>query len=390
MNDEIYSPVKTFIRRFFTDRIAVAGLCFVVLLCLTAIFAPAIVNGKPWFVLREGCVSSPAFVALFWPDSQELFVEKIFNFLMLFLPLLGLNFLLFRKKKKFFLYSTLFYAVTLAVLFIFSGRTIDKTQWRVIAENKQPGEIILFAPVPFGPFETSATPYQKPSRHHIFGTDHAGRDVFARMVYGSRVSLAVGFLATLISVCLGVTIGLISGYRGGKIDLITQRIVEVVICFPIFLVLLVMMSILLDYGYRQSVLLVIVILGVTGWPGLCRLVRGETLKQRQLAYVRSCESLGLPVWRILLFHLLPNVSGPIFVSFAFEIAGAILAENGLSFLGFGVQDPTASWGELLRQAFPDPFTYWHLMLWPGLAVFLTVSSFNFIAEGIRKSIDLKS
>jgi len=212
-----------------------------------------------------------------------------------------------------------------------------------------------------------------------------GRDVFARMIYGTRISLAVGLLATGLSLFLGTAIGLFSGYRGGRIDLIVQRLVEIVICFPTFLLLLILMAVMLDRGSRQSVLLVIAVLGLTGWPGLCRLVRGEVLKQRQMAYIRSCECMGLPVWRILLFHLLPNAAGPIFVSCAFEVAGAILAENGLSFLGFGVQDPSPSWGELLREAFADPLTYWNLMLWPGLAIFLTVTSFNFAADGIRKA-----
>ena len=169
-----------------------------------------------------------------------------------------------------------------------------------------------------------------------------------------------------------------------------MRLVEIVICFPTFLLLLILMSIMLDYGSRQSILLVILVIGLTGWTGLCRLVRGETLKARKMEYIQSCEAMGTPVWRILLFHLLPNVSGPIFVSFTFEVAGAILAESSLSFLGFGVQDPTSSWGELLRQAFPDPLTYWHLMLWPGLAIFLAVCAFNFAGEGLRKALDAKS
>jgi len=261
--------------------------------------------------------------------------------------------------------------------------------WRKTAEADTASKY-WFAAVPYGPFETSPETYAKPSRRHPFGTDHVGRDVFARMMYGARVSLAVGFLSTAISLIIGTAAGLFSGYRGGRIDLIGQRLVEIVICFPTFLLLLILMAIMLDHGARQSILLVILVLGLTGWPGLSRLVRGEVLKQRQMAYIQSCESLGVPTRSILFRHLLPNVSGPIFVSFAFSIAGAILSENSLSFLGFGVQDPSASWGELLKQAFADPLNYWNLMLWPGLAIFLSVTAFNFIADGIRRSIDLKS
>jgi peptide/nickel transport system permease protein len=135
---------------------------------------------------------------------------------------------------------------------------------------------------------------------------------------------------------------------------------------------------------------VVVIIGATGWTGLCRLVRGEVLKLREMPYVQSCVSLGLPSWRILFFHILPNLVGIVSVNFTFSVAGAILAESGLSFLGFGVQPPTASWGELLRQAFDDPKTYWNLVLWPGLALFVAVCSFNFAGEGLRRRLDPKS
>ena len=146
------------------------------------------------------------------------------------------------------------------------------------------------------------------------------------------------------------------------------------------------MSIMLDYGSRQSILLVIAVIGLFNWTGLCRLVRGEVLKQRSMAYISAAECLGVPTGVLLLKHLLPNVAGPILVVLSFEFAGAILVESSLSFLGFGVQDPVSSWGELMRQAFPDPVTYWHLILWPGLAIFLSVCAFNFVGEGVRKSV----
>lgn len=158
-------------------------------------------------------------------------------------------------------------------------------------------------------------------------------------------------------------------------------------CFPTFLLLLILMVIMMDRNYKQSILLVIGVIGLTSWTGLSRIVRGEVLKQREMAYILSCKSLGLPVWRIMLFHLLPNILGPIFVTMTFGVAGAILAESGLSFLGFGVQPPTASWGELLREALSNPVENWHLTLWPGLAIFLTVVSFNFVGEGLTKAFD---
>jgi peptide/nickel transport system permease protein len=238
--------------------------------------------------------------------------------------------------------------------------------------------------MPYGPYENVGRPYEKPSIEHPFGTDQIGRDVLSRMIYGARISLAVGILATGMALLLGTFIGMAAGYFGGRTDLIVMRFVEIIICFPTFLLLLILMSIIIDYKISHSILLVIVVIGLTGWTGLSRLVRGEVLKQRILPYIRSCEALGLPVWRIMFYHLLPNITGPILVSFTFGVAGAIIAESGLSFLGFGVQDPTSSWGELLRQAFANPFSHWHLTLWPGLALFFTVCAFNFTGEGLRK------
>ena len=383
------TPGQLMLRRFFREKTAVGGLVFVVLLILAAVTAPLFVNGKPLLIISENGLSSPALRDFFAPDAQEVFVEKMFNWLFLAIPAALLLWACLRKRKKILVPVLTAALLLLAVPFCALKSQMSQIDWRKAAQEDTASKY-YFAPVPYGPFETSPDTYAKPSRRHPFGTDNVGRDVFARMMYGARVSLAVGFLATAIELVFGTMIGLFSGYRGGRADLIVQRLVEIVICFPTFLLLLILMAIMLDYGTRQSILLVIVVLGMTGWPGLSRLVRGEVLKARQMAYIQSCESLGVPLRSILFRHLLPNVSGPIFVSFAFSIAGAILSENSLSFLGFGVQAPSASWGELLKQAFADPLSYWNLMLWPGLAIFLCVTAFNFIADGIRRSIDLKS
>ncbi len=387
---ESYSPSAAFFRRFRKDKIAMLSVGFILLLFAGAVCAPLIVNGKPLLTNLTGTWTSPALRDFFAPDCQEMLVERLFNYLLPAILFGGLYLLLTRRlARKIRLGGLCILLLLISLPFVFSRSVMDKTDWRKEAAA-HPEKVTVFAPVPYGPYETASGVYGKPSLEHVFGTDQIGRDVFARMIYGSRVSLAVGLLATMISLCLGTAIGLFSGYKGGKTDLVIQRLVEIVICFPTFLLLLILMALMLDHGSRQSILLVIGVLGLTGWPGICRLVRGEVLKQRQLAYIQSCESIGMPVWRILLFHLLPNAAGPIFVSCAFDVAGAILAENGLSFLGFGVQDPSASWGELLREAFADPLTYWNLMLWPGLAVFLTVTSFNFMADGIRKALGTNS
>ena len=391
MTEEIeYSFAREVWKRYRSSFSAMFGLTVILLLCLVALCAPLLASHLPLLVRVNGVLKSPALAELFAPDSTEIFVSKTFNWLLLLLPAVLLLRLIFRNRKKVFRIAAVTAAVLLLIPFLTKGNYVDRTPWRALSAEMKNGDFAIFAPMPYGPYETAAVPYMPPSREHWLGTDHAGRDVFARMVFGARVSLAVGFLATGVSMLLGTFIGLIAGYKGGKTDLLVMRLVEIVICFPTFLLLLILMSILLDYGSRQSILLVIAVIGLTGWTGLCRLVRGETLRVRQNAYIQSCEAMGTPLWRILLFHLLPNVSGPIFVSFTFEVAGAILAESSLSFLGFGVQDPTASWGELLRQAFPDPLTYWHLMFAPGLAIFLAVCSFNLAGEGLRKALDAKS
>ncbi len=388
---EAAAPVwREFWVRFKADPMAIAGLFGIGLLMLGAVFAPLLANGRPFVFYRDGELSFPMLRYLFSPDTNEVVVEQMFNYLLFALPVMLLVWLVFRKRPLARLAVSCVLGILLLVPFLRTGRVLDKTEWREEAKTFREGDFAIFAPVPYGPFENIAQPFSPPSRTHIFGTDKIGRDVFSRMLYGARVSLAVGILATFIAMALGTLVGLVSGYFGGKPDMVLMRIVEVVICFPTFLLLLILMAILQDRDFRQSILLVIVVIGLSSWTGLSRIVRGETLKLRPLAYIQSCESLAVPVWRIMLLHILPNIAGPIMISFSFGVAGAIVAESSLSFLGFGVQPPTASWGELLRQAMEDPFIYWHLTLWPGVALFIAVVSFNFAGEGLRKALDPKN
>ena len=362
----------------------------VLFLMLMAICAPLIANGRPLMLMRDGHLTFPFLRYLFAPDTIEVIVEKIFNFGLLYsIPALALAWFL-RNRQGAMFKSLAVWAAVLAIPFLLVKPKMDKTDWREECAGLKKGEFAIFAPVPYGPFENCAEPHLKPNSRHYFGTDQVGRDVLSRMVYGARVSLAVGFLATGITMCIGILIGLYCGYFGGKFDFIMMRIVEIIMCFPTFLLLLILMAIMMDRKYQQSILLVIAVIGLTSWTGLSRIVRGETLQQRAMPYIKACESLGVSVWKILYRHLLPNITGPILVSFTFGIAGSILAESGLSFLGFGVQAPTSSWGELLRQAFSDPLRYWHLTLWPGLAIFIAVVSFNFAGEGLHRAFDPKS
>lgn len=370
-------------RRFFADFQGRLGVVGILILLVPAVAAPLLANGRPLLVFGKEGLRLPFLPFLFAPDSTEFLVEQFFNYVLLLLPLWLLIALIVRRQ---FPRRILCGAAALLLLLPFAAARpkLDKTDYRLAAAES--GERAVFAPIPYGPFEIIARPYQKPSREHWLGTDEVGRDVASRMIYGARASLAVGLFATAIALVIGTLVGLMAGYYRGWFDLAVMRLVEILLCFPTFLLLLILMSILKDRKFEQSILIVIAVIGLTGWIGLAFLVRGEVLKQRALPYIQSCEVVGIPVWRTMLVHLLPNIAGPILISFTFGVAGAILAESGLSFLGFGVQPPTASWGGLLRQAFDDPLAYWHLTLFPGLALFIAVLAFNFTGEGLRKAL----
>ena len=390
-NKTVTLRTRAALKRFSSDKLAVCGLVGVGVLLLIAICAPLLANRRPLLLYSNATLSWPFMRYIFASDSPEKFVEATFNYLLIFIPIALVIFFALRRVKLVRNYLLLGGAVLLLIPFFLVSSKLDTgTDWRGRCAKLNRGEFAIFAPVPYGPFEQTAKPYEYPSKTHYLGTDQIGRDVLARMIYGARVSLAVGIFATALALIIGTSVGLAAGFFRGKTDLIIMRIVEIVICFPTFLLLLILMSILSDRKFNQSILIVIVVIGMTGWTGLCRLVRGEVLKQRVLPYIQSCEALGLPTWRIMLFHLLPNISGVILVAFTFGVAGAIIAESGLSFLGFGVQPPTASWGELLRQAFADPFAYRHLTFCPGIALFLAVCAFNFTGEGLRKFFDPKA
>ena len=369
-------------RRFFRDRAAIAGIVGVLLLLIPALYAPFIANGRPLFMLDSGGhLTFPFLHSFFAPDSTEVIIEQIFNYFALFLPVFFLT--IFLKHRKIWRWAA---AILLLIPFLTVRPKIDKQDYRELARTAR---FALFAPIPYGPFEMTAPPFEGPSRRHLLGVDDVGRSVASRMIYGARASLAVGLIATALAMFIGSAVGLLAGFYRNWVDLAVMRLVEILMCFPTFLLLLILMSILGDRQFEQSILIVIAVIGLTGWIGVAFLVRGETLKQRVLPYVQSCEVIGLPARRIMFRHLLPNITGPILISFTFGVAGAILAESGLSFLGFGVQPPTASWGGLLRQAFDNPLDYWHLTFFPGLTLFLAVISFNFIGEGLRRALDVK-
>jgi ABC-type dipeptide/oligopeptide/nickel transport system permease subunit len=225
---------------------------------------------------------------------------------------------------------------------------------------------------------------EPPSRAHWLGTDVEGRDVWARLVYGARVSLGVGIVSQSIAATLGVTLGLLAGYYGGWIDELVMRLADVTLAFPTLLLLIAMAAAL-----QPSMGVVFVTIGVVGWAGMARLVRGQVLVVRGLEYVQAARSLGITSPRIMLRHVLPNVAGPVIIAATLGIAGAIMAEAALSFLGLGVQPPTASWGSMiadardLDQLRSAPWT----SIAPGLAIGAAVLGFNLLGDALRDALD---
>lgn len=232
-----------------------------------------------------------------------------------------------------------------------------------------------------------------PSAHHILGTDDLGRDVLTRLMYGGRVSIEVGVFSVVIEVVIGSLLGVIAGYYGGIIDSIIMRLVDIILCIPFIPILIVLGAILSDFHVSPDarVYLLIFILGILSWPTLCRLVRGEILSLREQEYMQAAEALGLRDTRKMFKHLLPNTIPTIIVTATLGVAGSILAESGLSFLGFGVQAPKPSWGNMI-QSINDLYSLQHYpWLWmpAGICIFLTIISINIFGDGLRDALDPK-
>ncbi|MCX7966473.1 MAG: ABC transporter permease [Syntrophorhabdaceae bacterium] len=221
-----------------------------------------------------------------------------------------------------------------------------------------------------------------PTADHPFGTDTLGRDILARIIYGSRISLLVGFVSIGIAVLIGIVIGAVSGYYGGIVDEVIMRFVDLMMCFPTFFLILAVIALL-----EPSIWNIIIVIGLTNWMGIARLVRAEVLSIKNKEFVLAAKAQGFPERRIIFRHILPNALTPVYVVATLGIGGAILTESALSFLGIGVQPPTPSWGNILTQAKDNIEVAWWLSLYPGLAIFLTVMGYNLLGEGLRDIFD---
>lgn len=245
--------------------------------------------------------------------------------------------------------------------------------------------LALFAPL-LSPWDPHRPDVKKilaePSRAHLLGTDQLGRDVLSRMLYGARVSLAVGFVSVGIAALIGIVLGAVAGYNGGSIDATIMRLVDLMLVFPRFFLLLAVLAFL-----RPSIWTIMAVIGLTGWMGVTRLVRAEFLALKEREFVIWSQSVGASGFRVIWRHIMPNAMAPVLVAMTLGIPAAILTESGLSFLGLGVQPPYATWGNILNEGKDTIEIGWWLSFYPGVAILVTVLSYNLLGEGIRDALD---
>lgn len=370
------------------------------LLGLLSFLAPLLASNRPFLlIVPEGAEKAGAFGALpvGWSspwlsgllDEREWTsrLDLIFNAGLLCAPMVLLLGIVLRRRLggPRALRISMGALVALAIV-VGTGFTAPKPVYRYAAKIERMREgghevTAWYPPIERSPRDTEATrALSGPSTEYWLGADRAGRDVLVRLLYGIRISLTIGVMSVSIYIALGVLFGALAGYFRGKVDLLILRLIEVVACFPSLLLILALISII----ESRSIFHVMLVIGLTGWPTVARLVRAEFLRQESLDYAIAARALGLRWPRILLGHLLPNAMAPVWVTAAFGVAGAILVESALAFLNLG--DPSAvSWGQVLREGRETGEL--HLILAPGLLIFITVTTMNLVAEGLRDAMD---
>ncbi|MFZ4439776.1 MAG: ABC transporter permease [Syntrophales bacterium] len=221
-----------------------------------------------------------------------------------------------------------------------------------------------------------------PSGGNLFGTDPLGRDVLSRMMWGAGISLKVGFVATGIAILIGTMLGAVAGYYGRWVDAVIMRFVDIMLCFPSFFLILAVIALL-----EPSIWNIMIVIGLTGWMGVTRLVRADFISLKERDFVQAARVIGAGDLRIIFLHILPNAMASVLVTATLGVAGAILTESALSFLGIGVQPPTPSWGNILTAGKDNIDIAWWLSFYPGLAILITVLGYNLLGEGIRDALD---
>jgi len=275
------------------------------------------------------------------------------------------------------------------------NHNIRKPVWKRLRKNKLSviGGIIVLTLFMIAVSAPLISPYnpdhidrkhvlEPPGLHHLMGTDDLGRDVLSRMIWGARISLAVGFVAIGIATIIGTILGAISGYYGGWFDRIIMRFIDIMLSIPTFFLILAVIAFI-----GPSIWNIMIVIGLTAWMGVARLVRAEFLSLKEREFVLAAKAIGASDFRIIYKHIMINSLSPVLVSAVLGIAGAVLVESALSFLGIGVQPPTPSWGNILTLGKDNIEIAWWLSLYPGLAILITVLSYNLFGEGLRDAID---
>ncbi|HTU24325.1 MAG TPA: ABC transporter permease [Pirellulales bacterium] len=400
-------------RQFQRNRAAYWSLWLLVPIFLLAIFAPLIASNLP-FVFHDGSETIyPWLSGLLNPREN---VDFAFNMALLgFVPWVVLAWVTnwfcrqrgWSGRGRLGLAVLEYTAIIIALCAAFAAappyglRPLNAYQSRSFPQEQFQSEgksYGVYPPVPFGPTEIDLDArfepplFRKPRDRwlegndgfvHLLGTDKTGRDVLVQMLYGTRISMTVGFVAVGIYLALGIVLGALAGYFGGKTDMLVSRVIEVVMLFPSLFLILTLVALI-----GRSVYIIMVVIGITGWPSIARLVRGEVLKQRAIEYTLAARALGSSSLRIVFRHILPNALSPVLVAAPFGIAGAIITEASLSLLGFGVEPPTPSWGTLLYQGHSNYHNWW-LIVVPSVGIFLVVTLLNLVGSGLRDAMDPK-
>lgn len=381
MTDQRFNYFRYVAQNLWGQTTARWGMRWIAFLSLIAVFSPFLANSRPLLMHSDDGLSSPLIVSLSAAD---------WSFVLLFIVLAILWQYWHRLSGKIkFTLIVIWALVSIALSVVISQSGVSVYDQYRVAEHQ--GEIhwSINPPVSFSPkdylrdFGDTALnpPMWNDERLHIMGTDANGADVASRMIHASRVALGIGFVATGVAFIIGVIIGGLMGYFSGWVDMLGMRLVEVFEAIPTLFLLLTFVAF-----FGRSVYLMMLIIGLTSWPGFARYIRAEFLRLRQQDFVQAAIVGGLSLWSVLLRHLLPNAIAPVLVVTSFSVASAILAEATLSFLGLGVVDDP-SWGELLDQAVRESSFNWWLALFPGGAIFLTVFAYNLIGEALRDAID---
>ncbi len=329
--------------RFRRQRLAMTALIFVLFLALIAIFSPAIVGTKPLICRYKDHLYFPAMGYFYEAWENPIFKAD------------GIKNSYPNMKKN----DPESWAVW-PLLYQDPLRRVKDGEWAGVSGNVR---------------------NKSPNRLNLFGTNAWGQDVFAKMVHGTRIALLIGFVSTGIAAVIGIVVGAAAGFFGGWIDWLLSRAIEIMMCIPVLIVMLALISIIEE----PTIWHLMVVIGVFGWTGIARLTRAEFLKLKQLEYVTAAKALGFRWPRLIFRHILPNALAPIIVPITFGIAAAILIESTLGFLGIGNPDKT-SWGRLLSEG-KENLQMWWLIVFPGAAIFLTVLAYNLIGEGIQQSTD---